>query len=63
MAWVNVEIDVDGKSVPNVVQIDAIVRYGPRPQGSYIKFIDGSSVNLLDSFESITQVILQAQGK
>lgn len=60
MAWMNVEIEIDGKLIPNVVNIDCIVRYGSRTSGSYLKLIDGSTIEVNDPVEEITAVILKA---
>jgi hypothetical protein len=58
--WMAVKQIVEGgKQVDNVVNIDAIVRVA---QG-YIRFVDGTSINVADSFEEIAEVLLKAQGK
>ena len=61
MAWINVNIRVDGVDIPNVVNTDTIVRFGPNRSGSYMRFVDGSSVNLTDDFHEIGQVIASAK--
>jgi len=61
MAWINVNIRVDGVDIPNVVNTDTIVRFGPNRSGSYMHFVDGSSVNLTDDFHEIGQVIASAK--
>jgi hypothetical protein len=49
--------------VDNIVNIDAIVRVGPRDSGSYIRFLDGTAIDVVDSFQEIAEVLLKAQGK
>ena len=62
--WIAVkQITLEGKQIDNIANIDAIVRVGPRGSGSYIKFLDGSSIDVVDSFQEIATVLLQAQGK
>ena len=64
MPWMDVEIEAVGReSVKSVVNTDTITRFGPTPNGTYIRFIDGSSIDVLDSFEEILQVVLKAQSK
>ena len=64
MSWMTVEIKVEDKIISNIINIETIVRFGPRLDGSsYMRFVDGSTVELADSFDSITQAILKAQGK
>jgi len=52
-----------GKQVDNLVNIDTIVRVAPKGQGSFIKLLDGTSIDVVDSFQEIAAVLLQAQGK
>jgi hypothetical protein len=60
--WINVTVHFDGEpDVPNVVNTDTIVRFGPNRSGSYMHFVDGSSVNLTDDFHEIGQVIASAK--
>lgn len=62
MAWMNVSVHIENKpSVPNVLNIDTIVRYGANPTGSYIRTVDGLSINVDDSVDEISAVILKAQ--
>jgi hypothetical protein len=50
--------------VDNIVNIDAIVRVGKNDRGGcYIRFIDGTAMDVGDSFQEITEVLLKAQGK
>jgi hypothetical protein len=60
--WINVTVHIDGEpDFPNVVNTDTIVRFGPNRSGSYMHFVDGSSVNLTDDFHEIGQVIASAK--
>ena len=60
MAWINVNIWVDNQDVPNVINIDTIVRIGPAVHGTHIHFIDGTAINVTDDFHEIGQLIAQA---
>jgi len=54
MPWLIVKIDVEGRAIENVVNVDTIVRFGPNVAiGSYMKFVDGGSVQLLDAYEEL----------
>jgi hypothetical protein len=58
MAWLAVKINVPGQSsVDNVVNTDTIVRFGPRGDGSYMRFVDGSSIELLDAYVELIEEI------
>jgi hypothetical protein len=62
MAWINVTVYIDGEpGVPNVINTDTIVRFGPNRSGSYIHFVDGTSTNVTDDFKEIGQVIASAK--
>lgn len=64
MAWMDVMVEVVGHApIKNVVNTDAIVRFGARANGSYIRFVDGMAIDVLDSFDDILQVVLKAQSK
>lgn len=61
MPWMKVMIDVDGNPpVENVINTDTIIRFGPRGTGSYIKFMDGTSIQVLDPMSEIIEVVLRA---
>ena len=55
MAWLNVSLKTqNGKTTPNVITVDAIVRVGPTSGGgAYIDVVDGQSIEVSDSFEEI----------
>jgi hypothetical protein len=57
MYWLAVKIDVDGKPVDNIINVDTIVRFGPRPGGSYMKLLDGGTVELLDAYSQLVGVL------
>ena len=57
MYWLAVKIDVEGKPIDNIVNVDTIVRFGPRPSGSYMKLLDGSTVELLDAYSQLVGVL------
>ena len=62
MAWMAVkQYFATQAPVDNLVSLDAIVRVGPNGTGSYIRFIDGTSIDVVDSFQEITEVLLKAQ--
>lgn len=63
MAWMAVkQYFATQAPVDNIVNIDAIVRVGANDRGGcYIKFIDGASIDVVDSFQEITEVLLKAQ--
>jgi hypothetical protein len=62
--WIAIkQITLEGKQIDNIANIDTIVRVGPRGSGSYIKFLDGNSIDVVDSFQEIAEVLLKAQGK
>ncbi len=64
MSWMDVEIEVVGREpVKNVINTEAIIRFGPRLNGTYVRLVDGSSIDVLDSFEEILQAVLKAQSK
>ena len=65
MAWMAVkQYFATQAPVDNIVNIDAIVRVGANNKGGcYIRFIDGTAIDVGDSFESIAEVLLKAQGK
>ncbi len=46
-----------------IVNIDKIIRISVLDQRTYIRFEDGSSIDVVDSFDEIADVILKAQGK
>jgi len=50
-------------AVDNIVNIDAIVRVGRNTNGCYIKFLDGTSIDVQDTFQEIKAVLLKAEGK
>jgi hypothetical protein len=60
MGWLIVKVDPGGgyEPVDNVVNTDNIVRFGSRGTGSYMKFVDGTSVDLLDAY---TELIAEIQ--
>ena len=57
MYWLAVKIDVEGKPIDNIVNVDTIVRFGPRPGGSYMKLLDGNTVELLDDYSQLVGVL------
>jgi hypothetical protein len=62
--WIAVkQITLEGKQIDNIANIDTIVRVGPRGSGSYIKFLDGNSIDVTDSFQEIAEILLKAEGK
>lgn len=69
MSWMDVKVHVpaDGHvpehTVDNVVNIDTIVRIGRLLNGCYIKTMDGNSIEVVDKFEEVVRVCLQADAK
>lgn len=65
MPWMDIEVEVAGhEPIKNVVNIDTIVRFGPRATGgSYIRFVDGMAIDVSDSFDEIIQAVLKARAK
>ena len=62
MYWLAVKIDIDGKPIDNVINVDTIVRFGPRPGGSYLKLLDGGTVELLDAYPQLIEALIKAKG-
>ena len=65
MYWLAVKID-PGKGydpVDNIVNVDNIVRFGPRDNGtkSYMRFVDGNSLDLLDAFPQLCDELTRAK--
>ena len=54
MYWLAVKLNVEGKPIDNIINVDTIVRFGPDGKDrSYMHFVDGSSVNILDSYSQL----------
>lgn len=61
MPWMQVRIAIEGdKLIENVINTDTIIRFGPWKDGTYIKFVDGTQVNVLDPMSEIVDVVLKA---
>lgn len=65
MPWMQVRVIVDDAvQIENVVNTDTISRFGSASDGgSYIKFIDGSSIRVADPMSEIVEVVLKADSK
>jgi len=64
MPWMDVLIEVEGHPpVKNAVNVESIVRFGPRDSGAYIKLADGSTIQVLDSYDAILHAVLTADAK
>jgi hypothetical protein len=61
MYWLAVKIDVEGRPVNNIINVDTVVRFGPRPDGSYMKLLDGSTVDLLDTYPQLIEALIKAK--
>ena len=57
MYWLAVKINDDGKTVDNIINVDAIVRFGPRLGGSYMELVNGNTVYLLDAYSQLVGVL------
>jgi hypothetical protein len=57
MYWLAVKVNDDGKAVDNIINVDTIVRFGPRPGGSYMKLLGGDTVELLDAYSQLVEVL------
>ena len=65
MVWMNVK-QYMARHEPltdNLINVDTISRVVRKEKGCYLKFVDGTSIEVEDSFEEIAQVFLKAQGK
>jgi hypothetical protein len=63
--WMQVQVALpeDG-SIENVINTDTIIRVGSLVNGgSYIMFVDGSTLRVLDSMSEIVEVVLKADEK
>ncbi len=64
MFWIAVKVDVAGVGpVDNTINVETITRFGPRPKGSYVKLVDGSTVELVDSYEELIIEISKTVGR
>lgn len=63
MPWITVDQIVSEGTVKNAVNVDAIVRFGPRGTGSYIRLIDGNSIEVADSFEEMIGILQKLAGR
>jgi hypothetical protein len=63
MYWLLVKLEAfDGNHVDNLINVDTIVRIGPRANGSsYMRFVDGSSVDLVDNFLQLKSELTKAK--
>ena len=61
MYWLAVKVDVESKPIDNIINVDTIVRFGPRPRGSYMKLLDGSTVELLDTYSQLIEALIKAK--
>lgn len=62
MLWIAVKVDVSTGPVDNTINVETITRFGPRLNGSYVKLVDGSSVELVDSYEELLEEIKKTVG-
>lgn len=64
MPLLKVTLSIPGsQSVPNAINTAMIVRIGRKESGAYIRLVDGNSVDVTDSFESVCQEFLRAEAK
>jgi len=57
MAWASVEIVVPDGLVKNVINLDTVCRIGQKDVGSYIHFVDGTSIDVTDHIEDLIEVL------
>lgn len=60
MAWMSV---TDTHKGEHVINVDEVVRFSPLGTGTFIEMTSGSQLALIDSFESLKQVVMQADAK
>lgn len=64
MPWMEVKQNGVDESVRTVVNTDAIVFVsGAEGHGAYLKFSDGSIMQVVDSFKEIIDLVLKADEK
>ena len=64
MPWMEVIVGKIGdEPVKSVINTDTIIRFMPLNGVTFIKFVDGSFLEVHDSMEEITQVVLKADEK
>lgn len=65
MPWMDVVvIHENGDTVDNVINTDTIVRFGQRAEGgTFIRFVDGSTVQVADPMDEILNTVLQADAR
>jgi len=62
--WMAVTVGMEnGEPVESTVNTDAIVCFQALNGGTWIKFVDGSYLEILDPIEQVTQVVLKADEK
>lgn len=64
MPWMKVTVGKKGdEPVESVINTDTIIRFQSVGEKTYIKFVDGSILEVLDPMEEITEVVLKADEK
>lgn len=65
MPWMKVTVGMkDGdQPVESIVNTDTIIRFQSSTGGTWIKFVDGSNLEVLDPIDEITEAVLKADAK
>lgn len=63
MPWMEVEVHEKAGGGKIAVNLDHLVKFGKWIHGSYLVLTSGDSINVIDSYEEIVQVVLKAQSK